>query len=147
MAQGPDTPERARSIPSGNDSKGCCRAGWRAIALVANGDRAQSRNGLAGLGQDDVAIGDAAASRDEARRGGGELLESGVGRGKAGPGYATRIHHASLELGELDQRGFDTFFDGTDLSGEFVGGGFDHLSAHDCSFSGAPRAEVIVGPI
>ena len=72
---------------------------------------------------------------------GRKLFERGVGCGKAGPGYATRIDHASLELGELDQRGFNTFFDGTDLSGEFVGGGFDHLSAHDCSFPGAQAPE------
>ena len=37
--------------------------------------------------------------------------------------------------------------DRADLGGDFESGIFDHLFAHDCSFPGAFRAGVAVGPI
>jgi hypothetical protein len=56
------------------------------------------------------------------------------------------VDHASLQLREFRECSFDAFFDCANLSGDFIGGVFDHLFAHHCSFPGA-YAGVAVGLI
>jgi hypothetical protein len=55
------------------------------------------------------------------------------------------VHHPGLQFGKFDKRGVDRIFDRANLRGDFKGSIFDHLFAHDCSFSDAPRAGVVFG--
>ena len=65
---------------------------------------------------------------------------------EAGAGDGAGAHHPRLKLGDFGKRGVDAVLDCADLGGDFVGGVFDHLFAHDCSFSGAACApELAVG--
>ena len=91
---------------------------------------------IQGLRRVETVPGDAAASRDQAARGVGKLLESRVGVDEAGLHCRSRMDHAGLKLGDLDQCRFDAVFDRADLRGDFMSGIFDHLFAHNCSFPG-----------
>jgi hypothetical protein len=57
------------------------------------------------------------------------------------------MHHTALQLGDFGERSVDAVFDRANLSCDFIGGIFDHLFAHDCSFPGRCRAGVVVGLI
>ena len=59
--------------------------------------------------------------------------------GEADASHRIRAHDARLQLGDFGERGVDRVLDRADLGGDFVGGIFDHLFAHDCSFPGASR--------
>ena len=139
MGERPDQPKPVRSISSSSDDAKVVGGELRAFVGVAEPDRAQARHELLGFGQRDVAGDDGPAGLDQAAQRRGELAKRAVHRRGADTSERGDMHHPALEDGDLAQRGVDTVLDRADLGGDFIGGIFDHLSAHDCSFPGAAR--------
>ena len=71
--------------------------------------------------------------------------QRGMDRRRANPGDRVDVHHPGLQFGKFGQHGVDRILDRADLGSDFKGSVFDHLFAHDCSFSDAPRAGVVFG--
>jgi hypothetical protein len=71
-------------LVSGDDAKLAESFGRRAAVLVTERHGAQAWDGLPRLNQGSVAVGDAAACRDQPGRGGGELLERAVAGDESG---------------------------------------------------------------
>ena len=91
-----------------------------------------------------MAIGHAAAGRDQRLDRGCKLFERRVTGRRGDPGGGAGAEHLGLEIGDFDERFLDTILDGADLGSDFVGGVFDDLFALDFSL---PRRVAAGGPV
>ena len=80
-----------------------------------------------------MAVRHPAARLNQALRCFGELLERLVTGCGSDAESGARADHPALELGDFGECFFDRILDGADLVGDFEGGGFDQLFAHDSS--------------
>jgi len=124
MVRMPDHAERGPVNPpwSGDDSKvGVCGL-RRAFLHIAEPDRAQPRNQLAGLLQGSMAIRHSAACGYKALERLCELLESCMTGCSGDPAYGASPDHSTLEFGNFLESGLDRVLDRTHLRGDFESG-------------------------
>jgi hypothetical protein len=57
-----------------------------------------------------------------------------VNGSEAGACDGVYTHDPCLQLGDLSERGIDAVLDGTNLGCDFIGGVFNLMLTHDCSF-------------
>ena len=103
----------------------------RRTIFIADGHSPKPRNGSTSFDKFRVAVGDSAASRNQAGDGRCDLFECAVAGDETCIRHSTRMNHPRLQLGEFGERCFDAFFDRANLGGDFVGGVLNLLLTHD----------------
>jgi hypothetical protein len=139
--EGPDHIDVVRSKPFLCNDPKVGNGRLRAFAVIAPSDFTQAWDALLGVRKGNMAATDPGAGADEPTGRVDDFVKYPIERSERHPSHRTGAHDASLQLGNFSERSFDAILDRTDLSGDSIGGIFDHLFAHDCSFPGARAAE------